>query len=133
MRKFSILYLIFIFVFISCSKKKADDNKTSIKTRPVVLNRDSYEPISVCKCSEDGIKTLSKALKLRKEFQNIEQYKNDSGSLKTMASLNNNWSLIRDKCLMKFGSQLFTPSPCNNPDKIQRIREELDALGVRTS
>jgi len=99
----------------------------------MVLNLENYEPISVCKCSDDGIKTLSKALKLREEFQNIEQYKNDSVSLKIMSSLNNNWSLIRDKCLMKFGSQLFTPSSCNNPDKIQKIREKLDALGVRTS
>ena len=132
MRKFCLVYF-FIFIFISCSKKTADDNKTSIKTRPMVLNLENYEPISVCKCSDDGIKTLSKALKLREEFQNIEQYKNDSVSLKIMSSLNNNWSLIRDKCLMKFGSQLFTPSSCNNPDKIQKIREKLDALGIRTS
>jgi hypothetical protein len=132
MRKFCLVYF-FIFIFISCSKKTADDNKTSIKTRPMVLNLENYEPISVCKCSDDGIKTLTKALELRKEFQNLEQYKNDSESLKTMSSLNNNWRLIRDQCLMKFGSKLFKPSSCNNPDKIQDLREKLDALGIRTS
>ena len=133
MKNFSIFYFIFIFIFISCSKKKSDDNKTSVKARPVVLNLESYDPVSVCECSEDGIKTLSKALELRKDFENIEQYNNDSESLKIMSSIKSNWNLIRDRCLFKFGTKLFKPSSCNNPDKIQKLREKLDALGVRTS
>ena len=118
---------ISVLVFFSCSNNLENENIYQVQ------NINEYIPISICKCNEDGIKSLKKAIKLRKNFKELEEYQNNARAIKTMNIVKKNWSLVRDKCMMKFGAQLFVPSNCNDLEKIGKLREQLDQMGIRTS
>ena len=37
---------------------------------------------------------------------------------------------LREECLMKYGSFLFIPSDCNDPDYLQTLSDSLITLGI---
>ena len=131
MKKIKALTLLIVFFFVSCTS----DNKKSknVKNTPILTIQDNYNPKTVCDCSADGIRTLTKILKIREKFENIEKYKNDLESVQNVSTLSDNFLKIRNECLKKFATSVLNPSECNDPYKIRELREKLISLGIQTN
>ena len=101
MKQYKLFNIILAFMIFSCNSKKPKEkaliSKTQFKT---TLNE--YNPISICDCNDDGVKTLRKILDIRGSFQTFELYEKDKLSVNSIKSLKKNWTLIRDNCLKKF-------------------------------
>lgn len=132
-----ILQCIFLMFFlcISCEKKKTNAlSKKKIKS--VLLTEEviseSYTPKTPCHCNVDGTAILNEILKKRKQFNSIEELYDNKDANSSVKLLQKNWDTIRWKCLKTFGTAMFTPSSCNDPDNIQAIKEELLKLDIMT-
>ena len=133
MKQYKLLKIILVLIIFSCNSKKPEKkNKLSSKTQfNTTLKK--YNPISICDCNDDGVKTLRKILNIRESFQTFELYERDKLSVSSIKSLKKDWILIRDNCLKKFATTLLIPSNCNQPKKIEDLRKKLDKLKIRTS
>ena len=130
MKTIKILSIVALFTFISCSSKKTEKKNN---LTPVPILKESYQPETICDCSDDGIKILKNIYTIRNQYTDLKEFQNDEKSSKSVSIFRDNWTIVRDKCIKKFATKLFQPGPCNNPDKVHELRKKLDALGVRTS
>ena len=135
MRKI-LKYLFLLFLsFHSCEKKKTN---LSVKSDSIskhlseIISSDFYNPKTPCVCNDDGTEILNEILIQRKAYKNIKALENDVDTNNYIEVLKKNWDTIRWKCLKTFGTAMFTPSNCNNPDNIQTIKDELMKLGIQT-
>ena len=71
-----------------------------------------YSSVSVCSCSKSAIDVLSALIEDEQQLY------------KTM------FQELRMNCLTKFGTQLFVPSHCNNPDEIGELVDSLYSMGI---
>ena len=136
MRKYIKYLFLFFLIVSSCEKKIKNKDKANNNISSELLNSiissDLYNPKSICKCNDDGTKVLSELLSTRKQFKNIKDLNKDKKASDYVKLLKKNWDTIRWKCLKTFGTGMFTPSNCNNPDNIQEIKDELFELEIRT-
>ena len=136
MRKYIKYLFLFFLIVSSCEKKIKNKDKANNNISSELLNSiissDLYNPKSICKCNDDGTKVLSELLSKRKQFKNIKDLNKDKKASDYVKLLKKNWDTIRWKCLKTFGTGMFTPSNCNNPDNIQEIKDELFELEIRT-
>lgn len=135
--KNNIKYLIIIFLtFSSCEKE--NKNKIQISNSDVSLKlpkkitADSYNPKSICECNTDGTQVLNQLLKKRKKFKNMNELGKNANASEYVKLLQKNWDTIRWECLKTFGTGMFTPSQCNDPDNIQSIKDTLLKLDIKT-
>ena len=127
------LSVIILLIVVSCSSKKPEQGNPKIQLSPQSLSLEVYQPKTVCDCTDDGVKALKDILAIRQRYESIEEYNLDLIALKNVSLLNDNWKLIREKCLRKFATKLLTPTECNDPYRIREVKEKLDALKIRTS
>lgn len=71
-----------------------------------------YSSVSVCSCSKSAIDVLSALIE------------DDQQLYKTM------FQELRMNCLTKFGTQLFLPTECNDPDTIGELIDSLYSMGI---
>ena len=71
-----------------------------------------YSSVSVCSCSKSAIDVLSALIE------------DDQQLYKTM------FQELRMNCLTKFGTQLFLPTECNDPDTIGELIDSLYSMGL---
>ena len=71
-----------------------------------------YSSVSVCSCSKSAIDVLSALIE------------DDQQLYKTMIQE------LRMNCLTKFGTQLFLPTECNDPDTIGELIDSLYSMGI---
>ena len=96
--------LLLFFLLISC-----EDNRLPIeKERSDIY----YSSVSVCSCSKSAIDVLSALIEDEQQLY-IDMFQE-----------------LRMNCLTKFGTQLFTPTECNNPDTIGELIDSLYTLGI---
>ena len=133
MEHYNLFSVTFILIIFSCSTKDSKDNQNNIAKTQFEQTIEKYNPISVCDCNDDGIKTLQEILNIRKSYSTYELYQKDSESINSIELLKKEWDLIRDSCIKKFAAKLFIPSDCNEPDKIGSLRDKLNKLNIRTS
>tara|TARA_A100001011_G_C13876459_1_gene661203 strand:+ start:271 stop:648 length:378 start_codon:yes stop_codon:yes gene_type:complete len=123
------------FLYTSCEKKKQNivsENtvKSSLLTESVIS--ESYTPKTPCICNDDGTTILNEILVKRQQFKSIEELYDNKDANNYIKLLQKNWDTIRWKCLKTFGTTMFTPSNCNDPDNIQAIKEKLLKLDIMT-
>lgn len=129
--KLNIFNILVVFCFLnltSCEKK--EDAKKSMK--PEVLSEDSYSPKTICDCNDDGLELLNNILIKRKDFKNFDAFSKNQKVFSNIEILKKNWKTIQYKCLKTFGAVLMRPSNCNEPDKIQILKNKLLKLGINT-
>ena len=85
---------------------------------------------TVCDCFKSADAILGEALRLRKEYGRLEQFKRDSGAVDQMGELLKSWRMTQQFCLTRFGSKLFEDTWCNKPSELSEKRRALDSLGV---
>ena len=132
------IFVLILLIFISCSKKskrEIEDHTLQFKGKSTtrMKNLDIHNITTICECSYKGIEILNQALMLREKYSNLSEYNKDEKSAQRMTTIIGNWNKLRDTCLKKFGVKLFEPTDCNRPDMIHKLRENLDALGIKTS
>ena len=71
-----------------------------------------FSSVSVCSCSKSAIDVLSALIE------------DDQQLYKTM------FQELRMNCLTKFGTQLFLPTECNDPDTIGELIDSLYSIGI---
>jgi len=98
-----LFVFFFILIFSSC------DNKVTIIEEEIDLY---YSSVSVCSCYKSGMSTLS----------NLIEHKDDVYKIL--------FQELRMNCLTKYGTQLYIPSYCNNPDSLQILMDSLYVLGI---
>ena len=132
MKQYKLLKIILVLIIFSCNSKKPEKkNQLSSKTQfNTTLKK--YNPISICDCNDDGIKTLKEILNIRKKFSTLELYQKDKQSVNSIDLLKKDWTIIRDNCLKKFATKLLVPSDCNKPNKIQNLKDKLSELNIKT-
>ena len=96
--------LLLFFLLLSCE----DDRLPVEKERLDIY----YSSVSVCDCSKSAIDVLS-ALIEDEQHLYIDMFQE-----------------LRMNCLTKFGTQLFIPTDCNDPDTIGDLVDSLYSLGI---
>ena len=71
-----------------------------------------YSSVSVCSCSKSAIGVLSALIEDEQQLY-IDMFQE-----------------LRMNCLTKFGTQLFIPSHCNDPDTIGELIDSLYSMGI---
>ena len=71
-----------------------------------------YLSTSVCNCNRSGIELLEALIEDEKQIYKIMFYE------------------LRYNCLSKYGTNLFTPSSCNDTDYMEKLMDSLYVLGV---
>ena len=71
-----------------------------------------YSSLSICDCHRSGVEVLESLIEHGDEVY------------RTM------FQELRMNCLTKYGTGLFTPSWCNNPDDIGKLIDSLYGLGI---
>ena len=133
MNQYKLLNIILVCIIFSCNSKKPEKEKPLIQKTQFKTKLNKYNPISICDCNDDGINTLRKILNIREGFQTFQLYEKDKQSVNSIESLKKDWTLIRNNCLKKFATTLLIPSDCNQPKKIEDLRNKLDELKISTS
>ena len=129
-------YTLFISLILSSCGKKSESSisdktvKSVLFTKPVIS--ESYTPKSPCHCNDDGTSILNEILIERKKFKSIESLQDNNNAKNYIELLQKNWDTIRWRCLKTFGTRMFTPSDCNDPDNIQNIKDKLLKLDIST-
>jgi len=98
-----VKYLLFLFLLISCEDQRLPDEKTLDIY---------YSSVSVCDCSRSAISVLS-ALIEDEQHLYIDMFQE-----------------LRMNCLTKYGTQLFIPTECNDPDTIGELVDSLYSMGI---
>ena len=71
-----------------------------------------YLSTSVCNCNRSGIELLEALIEDEKKIYKIM------------------FNELRYNCLSKYGTNLFTPSSCNDTDYMEKLMDSLYVLGV---
>ena len=71
-----------------------------------------YSSVSICSCHRSGVEVLNALIK------------DDQQLYKTL------FQELRMNCLTKYGTQLFVPSHCNDPDEIGELVDSLYSMGI---
>ena len=71
-----------------------------------------YLSTSVCNCNRSGIELLEALIEDEKKIYKIMFFE------------------LRYNCLSKYGTNLFTPSSCNDTDYMEKLMDSLYVLGV---
>ena len=96
--------LLLFFLLLSC----ADERLPLEKERLDIY----YSSVSVCSCSKSAIDVLSALIEDEQQLY-IDMFQE-----------------LRMNCLTKFGTQLFTPTECNDPDTIGELMDSLYTMGI---
>lgn len=86
---------------------------------------------TVCGCFKSAIGVLNDAVRLRRRYENIEQYERDHEAVGQMNTLMKSWRTAQQYCLTRFGTRLLVDSACNRPGEISDRRRVLDSLGIK--
>ena len=93
-----------LILAMSCSEEPIEE----ISREPVILT----ESTSVCHCYDSAV-SIYTALLLENKLEYRQVF----------------WKL-RQECLTQFGTQLYIPSACNNPDYLQLLADSLRDEGI---
>ncbi len=85
---------------------------------------------TVCGCFISADAILGEALRLRTEYDSLDQFERDNKAKNQMGGLLKSWRMAQQFCLTRFGSKLFEDTWCNRPGEISRKRSALDSLGI---
>ena len=96
--------MVSIALALSCS----EEPKEEPEPEPIILT----ESISVCHCHRSAV-SIFRALLIEERREYKEAF----------------WKL-REECLTQFGTQLFIPSHCNNPDYLDILADSLRSAGI---
>ena len=88
----------------SCSQEPKEEPKPD----PIIYT----ESITVCHCHRSAV-SIFKALLIEERLEYKEAF----------------WQL-REECLTQFGTQLYTPSHCNDPDYLDILADSLHSAGI---
>ena len=94
---------IFVLVLVTCDSRVAP-----LEERPELF----YSSLSVCHCYRSGMSVLG----------NLIEYEDDM--YRTL------FQELRMNCLTKYGTQLYVPSHCNDPDEIGELVDSLYSMGI---
>ena len=95
---------LLLFCLIGC-----EDNRLPVEKEGLDIY---YSSVSVCSCSKSAIDVLNALIEDEEQLY-IDMFQE-----------------LRMNCLTKFGTQLFTPSHCNDPDTIGELMDSLYTLGI---
>ena len=96
--------LLLLFLLLSCADERLPLEKEKLDIY--------YSSVSVCDCSRSAISVLS-ALIEDEQHLYIDMFQE-----------------LRMNCLTKFGTLLFIPTECNDPDTIGELVDSLYSLGI---
>ena len=96
--------MVSLILAISCSEEPIEE----IPPEPVILT----ESTTVCHCYDSAVSIYRALL-----WENRLEYRQAF------------WKL-REECLTQFGTRLFTPSPCNDPDHLKLLADSLRNAGI---
>ena len=95
---------LLLFCLISCEDQRLPLEKEELDIY--------YSSVSVCSCSKSAIGVLSALIEDEQQLY-IDMFQE-----------------LRMNCLTKFGTQLFIPTDCNDPDTIGELVDSLYSLGI---
>ena len=138
-RFLSIAAIFACLLFVSCAEDTeghaeghaASDSRSHAESHASPAAKPGqakYE--SVCECYAAAIGVMQKAIDLRKQFASFEDYSADKASTDQMKVLLKEWNLVRQNCLMAFGSQVYRDKTCDRDAEFAEKRKELKALGI---
>ena len=93
-----------LLLAFSCSEEPKEEPEPD----PIILT----ESLSVCHCHRSAV-SIFKALLIEDRLEYKEAF----------------WQL-REECLTQFGTQLFYPSECNDPDYLDLLADSLRNAGI---
>ena len=93
-----------IALALSCS----EEPKEEFEPEPIILT----ESISVCHCHRSAV-SIFRALLIDERREYKEAF----------------WKL-REECFTQFGSMLFIPTDCNDPDHLHLLLDSLYSVGI---
>ena len=93
-----------IILALSCSEEPKEEPKPD----PIILT----ESLTVCHCYRSAV-SIYRALLIDERREYKEAF----------------WQL-REECLTQFGTQLYTPSHCNDPDYLDMLADSLHSAGI---
>ena len=96
--------LLLLFLLLSC-----EDDRLPLEKEELNIY---YSSVSVCDYSKSAIDVLSALIEDEQQLY-IDMFQE-----------------LRMNCLTKFGTQLFTPTDCNDPDTIGELVDSLYTLGI---
>ena len=126
MKSYFFLFLTFLLL------KSCDHVKKEKDIKPALITETSFKPETICDCNDNGIILLNQILKKRQEFSDVEMLLKNREANEHLEILKKNWKTMQYKCLKTFGAILFKTEGCNDPDKIQALKDKLYDLGVNT-
>ena len=93
-----------LLLAFSCSQEPKED----VEPDPIIYT----ESITVCHCHRRAV-SIFKALLIEERLEYKEAF----------------WQL-REECLTQFGTQLYIPSHCNDPDYLDVLADSLHSAGI---
>ena len=93
-----------LLLAFSCSEEPKED----VEPYPIIYT----ESITVCHCHRSAV-SIFKALLIEERLEYKEAF----------------WQL-REECLTQFGTQLYIPSHCNDPDYLDVLADSLHSAGI---
>ena len=99
-----IWIMVSIILAISCSEEPKEEPKPN----PIIHT----ESLTVCHCHRSAM-SIYRALLIDERLEYKEAF----------------WKL-REECFTQFGSMLFIPTDCNNPDHLHLLLDSLYSVGI---
>ena len=99
-----IWIMVSIVLAISCSEEPTEEPEPD----PIIFT----ESTPVCHCHRSAV-SIFRALLIEERLEYKEAF----------------WQL-REDCLTQFGTQLYIPSECNNPDYLDLLADSLREAGI---
>ena len=99
-----IWIMVSIILAISCSEEPKEEPEPD----PIILT----ESLTVCHCHRSAI-SIYRALLIDERLEYKEAF----------------WKL-REECFTQFGSMLFIPTDCNDPDHLHLLLDSLYSVGI---
>ena len=93
-----------LLLALSCSQEPKEEPKPD----PIIYT----ESTTVCHCHRSAV-SIFRALLIEERLEYKEAF----------------WQL-REECLTQFGTQLYIPSECNNPDYLDLLADSLREAGI---
>ena len=99
-----IWIMVSIILAISCSEEPKEEPEPD----PIILT----ESLTVCHCYRSAV-SIYRALLIDERLEYKEAF----------------WQL-REECFTQFGSMLFVPTDCNDPDHLHLLLDSLYSVGI---
>ena len=96
--------MVSIALAISCSEEPTEEPEPD----PIIFT----ESTTVCHCHRSAV-SIFRALLIEERLEYKEAF----------------WQL-REECLTQFGTQLYIPSECNDPDYLDVLADSLHSAGI---